>query len=288
MNLLTIPNWINAHLSLAQSSTQPSADTLAQLKTKLSRFAVDDPQVSIVIPAYNEEANILQTLSSLADQVTQYRTELIVANNNSTDNTQWLLDQCGVRSVFVTNQGISYARQGGLDMARGTYIVSADSDSLYPPGWLDALVKPLHDKAVACSYGRYSFIPGPGNSRFQLGVHELLSESFKRIKRRNREFVDVMGFNFAFRRADGQAVGGFRHDLDRQRTGRSEDGWMAYCLVERGALRQVSSANARAWTSDRRLMESGSIGKAFVRRAGKELKRLHLYLNPVSPATETR
>jgi len=288
MHLFTVPSWLDAHLRFANQPTRPSAETLSQLKAKLSRYLVDDPQVSIVIPAYNEEANILQTLSSLSDQVTKYRTELIVANNNSTDGTQWLLDQCGVRSVFVTDQGISYARQAGLDMARGEFIASADSDSLYPPGWLDAIIEPLHTPSVACSYGLYSFIPSPGNQRFQLGLHELLGELFKRVKRHHREFVDVMGFNFAFRRVDAQAVGGFQHDLDRQRTERSEDGWMAYCLVNRGTLRKVSSTSARAWTSDRRLMDAGSIGKAFTRRALKELKRLPVYLKKAPSSSQAR
>lgn len=288
MYLLTMPNWLDAHLPLSGLTSRPAAATLEELRAKLSRFRIDDPQVSIVIPAYNEEANILQTLSSLADQVTAYRTELIVANNNSTDDTQWLLDQCGVRSVFVADQGISYARQAGLDMARGTYIANADADSLYPPNWVDTLIKPLHAPSVSCTYGQYSFIPSPGNHRFQLGLHELLSESFKRFKRHKREFVDVMGFNFAYKRADAQAVGGFRHDLDRKRTGRSEDGWMAYCLLERGTLHRVGSDQARAWTSDRRLMESGSIGKAFARRARKELKRLHLYVDNVSTPSQAR
>ncbi|QJD77015.1 glycosyltransferase family 2 protein [Spirosoma rhododendri] len=287
MHLLTVPYWINAHLPLAER-TSPAADSFVPLRAKLSRFLIDDPEVSIVIPAYNEEATILQTLSSMADQVTQYRTELIVVNNNSTDKTQWLLDQCGVRSVFVVEQGISYARQAGLDMARGQYVASADSDSLYPPGWVDSLIKPLSNHAVSCTYGAYSFIPSPGNSRFQLGLHELLAESFKRVKRRNREFVDVMGFNFAYRRADAQAIGGFRHDLDRKRTGRSEDGWMAYCLMERGSLQRVGSDQARVWTSDRRLMESGSLGKALIRRIRKEARRLHLYLGRGSVPAQAR
>ncbi|AUD05753.1 glycosyltransferase family 2 protein [Spirosoma pollinicola] len=277
MRLFTIPEWVQKHTQFAGKGSTISANELQSLKANLQQFSVSDPEVSIVIPAYNEEENILQTLSSLACLKTSYRTELIVANNNSADRTQELLDLCGVQSVFVADQGISYARQAGLDKARGTYIVSADADSLYPPDWLDALVTPLKQPNIACSYGTYSFIPSDNKARFPLGLHELTSETFKKIKRKNREFVDVMGFNFAYRKADGLAVGGFRHDLDRKATGRSEDGWMAYCLSQKGALHRVSSSNARAWTGDRRLMESGSLGKAYLFRVKKEMKRLNLY-----------
>ena len=278
MRLFTVPRWVQKHTRLFGQGINPTGETIAALKANLQRFQVSDPEVSIVIPAYNEDENILQTLSSLAALTTSYRTELIVANNNSTDRTQELLDLCGVQSIFVADQGISYARQGGLEKAKGRFIVSADADSLYPPTWLDALVKPLKEPAVSCSYGLYSFIPSEKTARLTLGLYEATSEMFKQIKRRNREFVDVMGFNFAYKKEDALAVGGFRHDLNRKVTGRSEDGWMAYCLLEKGKIQRVGSTKARAWTSDRRLMVSGSLGNAYWFRVKKELKRLNLYV----------
>ncbi|GAB2560492.1 glycosyltransferase family 2 protein [Spirosoma aerophilum] len=278
MRLFTIPKWVQQHTQTFGSGVPVSEEVIRSLKSGLQRFATPNPEVSIVIPAYNEEKNILQTLSSIAAIKTSFRTELIVANNNSTDRTQELLDLCGVKSVFVADQGISFARQAGLEKARGQFILCADADSIYPPNWVDALVKPLLRPEVSCSYGVYSFIPSQNTARFSLGLHELTSESFKKIKRKNREFVDVMGFNFAFRRKDGLAVGGFRHDLDRKVTGRSEDGWMAYCLAQKGALQRVGNHHARVWTGDRRLMESGSLVKAYIFRVKKEARRLNLYL----------
>ena len=277
MRLFTIPQWVKKHTNLIEQDTVFTTNTIQSLRDNLQRFNILNPEVSIVIPAYNEEENILQTLSSLAALKTSYRTELIVANNNSTDRTQELLDLCGVRSVFIAEQGISYARQGGLEKAKGHYIVNADADSIYPSTWLDALVEPLQRSEISCSYGLYSFIPGGKTARFTLGLYEIVAQSFKQIKRRNREFVDVMGFNFAFRKEDAIAVGGYRHDLNRRATGRSEDGWMAFCLLKQGKIQRVGSVSARAWTSDRRLMAYGSLGKAYLFRAKKELRRLDLY-----------
>ena len=276
MRLFLTPTWVQ---QLIRQYGQPGAvpaEKIDELRAGLQRFIVPDPEVSIVIPAYNEEEALLRTLASLANLKTTYRTELIVANNKSTDRTQALLDQCGVQSVFVAEQGIGYARQGGLMRARGRFIVSADADSLYPPTWLDALVTPLQQPDVACTYGMYSFIPGQNTSRLALGLHELSAETFKQIKRKNREFVDVMGFNFAFRKADAVAVGGFRCDFNRYVTSKCEDGWMAYSLLEKGKLKRVDSA--RVWTSDRRLLAEGSLGNAYLFRVRKELKRLSLYV----------
>ncbi|HRI26592.1 MAG TPA: hypothetical protein PK715_00920, partial [Chitinophagales bacterium] len=79
-----------------------------------------------------------------------------------------------------------------------------------------------------------------------------------------------MGFNFAYRRTDGLQVGGFKHNLNRKVTQRSEDGWMALELSRLGKVRLVS-AQSRVWTSDRRLLDDGSLFKAFVARVKRYL-----------------
>lgn len=278
MDRFSLPNWIQKHYFSYNPALLPF-DKIETIKSNLKRFQSSDPEVSIVIPAYNEENSLLNTLSSVSDMETNFRTELIVANNNSTDRTQEILDACGVRSVFVKDQGISYARQGGLDTARGKYVLNADSDSIYPRNWINNMVNPLYESGVSCVYGTYSFIPSPGNSRMFLAFYEVISESFFKLKKINRECVNVMGFTFAFRKADAQAVGGFKHDLCRSITGRSEDGWMALQLMKKGGLYQVTDYEARVWTSDRRLMADGSLSKAFQNRVVKEFKRLNIYIN---------
>lgn len=278
MDRFSLPNWIHKHYFSYNPSRLP-IEKIETIKSGLKRFQCPDPEVSIVIPAYNEEKNLLNTLSSISVMETDYKTELVVANNNSTDRTQEILDVCGVKSVFVKNQGISYARQGGLDAAKGKFILNADSDSIYPQNWVNCMVQPLYGSAISCVYGTYSFIPSPGNSRMFLALYEVVAENFFRLKKINRECVNVMGFTFSFRKSDAQAVGGFKHDLCRSVTGRSEDGWMALQLMQQGDLYQVTDYDARVWTSDRRLMADGSLTKAFQNRAIKELKRLNIYVN---------
>ena len=242
-----------------------------QLRHQLTRFEQPEPLVSIVIPAYNEERDLLKTLASLAAYQSPYPTELIVVNNNSTDETQALIEKCGVKTVFEPLQGISHARQAGLEAARGTYILNADADSIYPQQWGMDYVKVLENEPyVACVYGRYSFIPSSGTSRWGLGLHELVAEQLFRTRRAELEAINVMGFNFAYRRADALTVGGFKHNLNRAVTQRSEDGWMAFELYHQvGKIKLVSSNANRVWTSDRRLMADGNLLTAFVRRVRK-------------------
>jgi len=278
-----IPKWVRYH-----NRPQPNPKRLYHniegyfpLELKdiiegLQQFKTENPVVSIVIPAYNEEHDLLKTLSSLAALKPKYPTELIVANNNSTDGTQAILDICGVKSVFEKRQGISYARQAGLEAAKGTYILSADADSIYPNDWGNRFIEVLiNHPEVACVYGRYSFIPHNGSAltRIGLALHELLAEFAFNLRPKHLECVNVMGFNFAYRKADALDIGGFKHNLNRAVTQRSEDGWMALELSKLGAVKLVHTKN-RVWTSDRRLMNDGSLWAAFTNRIRRYLKNM--------------
>ena len=272
MPRFSTPAWVSKHNFEYTDYTKLPAELIPGLRKKLSRFNAENPVVSIVIPAYNEELNLLKTLSSLADLETEYPTELLVINNNSKDRTQDILDACGVKTVFEGRQGISLARQTGLETAKGTYMLNADADSIYPKGWINAYTDHLaKNPSTTCVYGRYSFIPSNGG-RFSLGLYEILAENLFSLRRRNKDFLNVMGFNFAFRRADGLKVGGFNTTRPRW-----SDGWMAMTLMELGKIHLVTSDAARVWTSDRRLMHDGGLGQAFVNRVKKELKNIPHY-----------
>lgn len=276
MNALTVPKWVKKHdfepneqdLHAIRNNIKGGINTkIDEIRQKLQQFKVENPVVSIVIPAYNEERDLLKTLSSLAELQPNYPTELIVSNNNSTDLTQIILERCGVRTVFAKNQGISYARQAGLEAARGKYILSADADTIYPTDYGNAFIKTLEDPAVACVYGRYSFIPSQGG-RVGLAIHEMCAEFMFDRRKSSNEAANVMGFTFAYRKADGLQIGGFKHDLNRKVTERSEDGWLALELSKLGRIQLVKTKN-RVWTSDRRLLDDGTLLQAFINRAKK-------------------
>jgi glycosyltransferase involved in cell wall biosynthesis len=288
MNRFTTPTWVHRHSSGWRDADRLDDVRLDLIRQKLQRFRPEQPEISIVIPAYNEERLILRTLSSLADSRTNRPTEILVANNRSTDRTQELLDRVEVRSVYVPTPGVAYARQAGLEAARGTLVLNADSDCLYPPAWIEAMTEPLRHSAVACVYGTYSFLPGDGasgtSSRLTLGAYEWFSERAARARRADREFVNVLGYNFGFRRADALAVGGFNlragHQGGTAAAGACEDGWMAMSLMKLGRLHQVTASEARVWTSARRLQADGSLAHAFWKRARRELTRRVPFLRP--------
>lgn len=271
MSRFSIPPWVKENLFEYNGVDDLSPEFYAGVSSRFKKFHHPEPLVSVVIPVWNEELNIAHTIYTLSNIKTNYPTEIIFVNNNSTDRTQELLDRCGVKSIFNPKQGISYTRQMGLESAKGTYYLSADSDSLYPEEWIDAYVEALKDKSVAVAYGPYSFIPPGNTSRFSMGIYEIVSESLFALRRKRRGYLNVMGFNSAYRREDALKIGGY--NLNRTIW---EDGWMAYQLMQYGKIKHVGKA--RVWTEARRLMVDGSVFGAVKRRVRKEVSRIYEYI----------
>lgn len=280
MGLLHVPPWVKSHLFQERTFGDLTPREVMVLRQALQRFSEPNPEVSVVIPAWNEADSIHHTLSSLAATSTRLRTELLVIDNNSTDRTGEVLAALGVRTFVQPEQGTPHARQMGLDRARGRFHLCADSDTLYPPDWIDLMVKPMRENAgIVGVYGTYSFIPPPGQNRLGLFFYELLTASLILYRKRKQEYRNVYGFNMGFITEIGRQTGGFRvsgnrvytHVVGSDFANEAEDGRMALNLKSRGNLRWVTSPRARVFTSSRRLMDEGSIGKAFLQRVRRQL-----------------
>lgn len=100
-------------------------------------------QVSVVIPAYNEAKCIKDTLHSLVNQNTGFEYEVILVNNNSTDETYGIAktfqDQMNLRIINEKRQGRGAARARGFNEAKGKIILSADADTIFYKDWVETL-----------------------------------------------------------------------------------------------------------------------------------------------------
>lgn len=283
MNEFSLPSWVKQILKKPLLLNEWSDSEIEELKKKLSKFHVENPIASIVIPAWNEEEGILHTLISLADTNTEYPTELIVVDNNSSDGTNALLKRLGINTLFEIKQGVGHARIQGLHTAKGKYLLSADSDTLYPPGWITAMTNALIEgekNNIYCIHGTYSFLPSNGTPRWQYAMYEFLSGFVIRKNEKTQPYLNVLGYNSAFIRQKGVEVNGY--DIPIQRTFRgiarntggyaAVDGMMAYRLLEAGGKIDVVSENdAKVWTNDRRIQIDGGIRKALLFRIKKHL-----------------
>ncbi len=286
MSMFQLPKWIAPHLFTNKKFDDLTADEIKDLQTRISRFKHDAPDVSVMIPAWNEADNIFRALSSLAANTTDLKVEICVINNNSKDRTQEVLDTLGVRNYLQPEQGTPHARQLGLEMAKGKYHLCADSDTFYPPRWIELMTKPMReDAAVTGVYGRYAFISPEGQGRFGLWIYEKVTGILINMRQKNRVHINVLGFNMGLVTAVGRATGGFKVREVRKgdNTGESyidmaEDGQMALNLLTKGPLKMVAHADALVFTSPRRLMYDGGIYKAFLNRAKLHAGRMGEYV----------
>ncbi len=112
--------------------------------------------LSIIIPAFNEERLIEACLQSVAESVAanakpDFTSEVIVVNNNSTDNTAELADKAGAQVVFEPINQIGRARNAGAAVATGDWFLFVDADSLLNPGLIaDILYLIDSGKSAGC------------------------------------------------------------------------------------------------------------------------------------------
>lgn len=91
--------------------------------------------ISVIIPAYNAEKYLEESLESLYNQDVAIPFEIIVVNDGSTDGTLEILQRqlSKIRIINQTNKGIARARNAGFKAAKGNYITGLDADDLCLP-----------------------------------------------------------------------------------------------------------------------------------------------------------
>ena len=101
--------------------------------------------VSFVVPAYNEAALIASCLHAILAETSRVGcgAEIIVVNNNSTDDTRRIVSAIpGMTIVGEPQRGLMQARRADSRTASGQLIDDAqnDRDTIIPPGWLDTVL----------------------------------------------------------------------------------------------------------------------------------------------------
>jgi glycosyltransferase involved in cell wall biosynthesis len=164
------------------------------------------PDVSLVIPAYNEEALLPALLQSVRVSVAgcpkdSLSVEVIVANNCSTDRTCEIALGHGARVVDVAIRGIGAARNGGAAAARGHILCFVDADSK---------IHPQTFAAIAAAMDR------PDTGGGATGVIPERWSGALRVLSAMTLPARLMGIDSGVvfcRRADFVEVGGYRSDL---------------------------------------------------------------------------
>jgi len=169
--------------------------------------------ISVVVCTHDRADVLAGALLSLGGQ-TLDRTcyEVIVVDNNSTDNTPAVVEDFrlrfpDVRYYLETQQGLSHARNRGWREAHGEYIGYMDDDSKAPPEWLEVAKEVIDEQAPAAFGGpNYPFYNSlrPRWFKDEYGTHQLGPQA-----RALDSTEYVYGMNVFFRRAVLETLGGF-------------------------------------------------------------------------------
>jgi len=224
-------------------------DKIVYHKNNMKRVS-KKPLISVVIPAYNEEKFLARTLTSLKAQKVDVPFEIIVADNNSTDDTVAIAKQFGARVVVATKKGVCAARQAGTEIARGEIIISTDADTVFPAGWLDNFYQALKDPSIVAASDNPVFANPP---LWGVWYVKFFHWFYHTIYNRTGKVPYISACNVAFRRS---AWTSYNTDL-------TQGGDELYLLKQLKPHGRVILIDNPVYTSSRRL-EKGIFYNIFV------------------------
>jgi glycosyltransferase involved in cell wall biosynthesis len=162
--------------------------------------------VSIIVPCYNLSQYLAETLDSVSEQ-TYMNWECIIINDGSIDNTEeialaYLEKDNRFKYIFQENQGVSSARNNGIKLSSGLYILPLDADDLIAPNYIKEAVEILEkDNDIKIVYSNFKNFGG------DYGI-EIPKFTMKKLLLENMIFCSAI-----FRRIDFDAVGGYNEKM---------------------------------------------------------------------------
>ena len=206
---------------------------------------------SIIIPALNEEKNVGKTIAAVKRQKIDEKFEIIVANNNSDDNTASMAKVAGADKVVLEKElGTNLARQKGVEASEGEILVFLDADCIPPEDWLFNIDKVLKRKDVVAVSGPYR-MNQPLADFMTWRVYPLIPRLMRLFTRQKGGII--IGGNFAAYRSAIDKIGGL------PRIKFFGDDTAIAVLLARRAGKIVYTRKVWVRSSPRRLKEKGII-----------------------------
>ena len=225
--------------------------------------------VTVSVIAYNEERHLLPCLWALSEMRCEYPVEIIGVNNDSSDRTGEIFRLVGLPHYLEKRHSCGYARQCGLDHARGRYHINIDADTMYPPLYVQILVDHLRIPGNVACCSSWSYIPDERHSRLDLFFYELSRDIYLYFLSFMRPELSVRGLVFAYHTEPARTIG-IRVDIKR-----GEDGTLAMHLREVGKIVFIHDRKARAVTGYGTVGQDGSLLNSLKVRVYKALRNIH-------------
>lgn len=214
--------------------------------------------VSVVIPVRDDASHLRRCLAALSRQ-TLHPDEIVVVDNDSSDDSASVARDAGARVVFCGERGIPAAAATGYDAARGELILRLDADSIPEPTWVRSMVDAFADDAVDAVSGGAVFHDGPAAQR--VGMARAFLGTYAAFATPALGHAPLWGSNMAFRRSAWRDVRDEVH-LDPEL---HDDLDLAYHLGVRHRIGIVSGRHMRVSS---RTVQPRRFARCFRRGAG--------------------
>lgn len=217
------------------------------------------PLVSVIIPCFNSEKWIIETLDSVYGQ-TYSNIEIIIVDDGSTDNTRNLVNNYGKDIVYLhqENKGPSAARNFGIQNAKGQYVAFLDSDDIWESHKLLEQVSFLEkNRDVALVFSNVKVVDEKGN---YLYTHHNQVPSEKRAVI-TAFFMGKIGMNtptIVATKAAVDSIGGFDESLPMR-----EDHYFLMCMADKYNIKHFKEPLVRRRVNQGSLSDSVEVGRAF-------------------------
>lgn len=164
---------------------------------------LSNPLISIIVPCYKQAQYLSECLQSVLDQTYQ-NWECIIVNDGSPDDTEniakaWCIKDKRIKYLYKDNSGVSAARNAGITIAKGQWILPLDADDKIAPQYLELAVQVIEkDDNIGIIYCEAEFF-GDKTGKWELG-----SFSFESLLKENMIFCTAF-----FKKEDWAKIGGY-------------------------------------------------------------------------------
>jgi glycosyltransferase involved in cell wall biosynthesis len=169
-------------------------------------------KLSIIVPCYNQALYLNDSIQSVLDQ-TIADWECIIVNDGSNDNTEplalaWCKKDSRINYLYKENGGLSSARNAGIAIATGEYILPLDADDKIAPTYAEKAIAILQTqqliKIVYCNQIRFgdengTIISTSFDFKYMLGINQIFCSGFYR----KSDFLKTNGYSPELSKAGG-------------------------------------------------------------------------------------
>lgn len=208
------------------------------------------PDISVIVPALNEEKYIEACLKSVVSQKTDLNYELIVVDSNSVDKTKEIAERYADKTINLKKKGIWRARNAGAKKSRSKFLCFIDADTRLPKNYLSSVYPVIEgDKTISALSCAFKF----DRRTYALKLVEKICNNYLSLRGLAGK-GEILGFNNVIRKNHFNKLGGFPNEP-------LEDGALAIRMRKIG--RVVYLNEPRVITSARRLEGMGILKSTF-------------------------